>query len=592
MKTLLDFLVFDEDIEWRSFCDEKDELLALIEQKADFSVKNKDGETILHYIARIGRNEDESKDDLLRILKYSLECGCKFSDQDNNGLTAIHHEGYEWQCLLYNHAIEAGNVDVFNIQDNNGNTPLHVYCMTCHSNEWVRAVKHGADPYVKNKKGLMPHELIATANNPASAKKQFMKTVEKVLSQQPNPKTQADDGYLIKPAWETPVKASDKLNIIGTQLFDTDDDSGYSSFFGVNDKFAILNTYDFRMIVDLQKGAVKNRSKRYSGNLNEKNCSHNGVWYSVEDNGSNEYIIAIDPEKGIDPTSGTSLWQTNIGSIEMYIRTDLHVDGNLLALNTSSALIVLDINTGKVLWLGKPKGRTEKTMPIIYNDLIYTQLLVRKKPILYAFDAQTGTPVDKKHIELAHPMFESGWRKNPRRELVYNNRLYYLTQNEKYEVYFVVVDLATGEELFSQSLQFGSPYDRPFRFDHSGYSMDVDGDRVHIFINTSLWAGTFNIDTCELIVDAPYDFYRKYHYDIVKITRDELYVKYSGEDYASFEIYSRANQTLLQQVKLPERPKLGWNGVETVICNSGIIYTYRRLFAKGKKDIGELCMIG
>ena len=81
MKTLYDFILFDDDFKWRSFYQEKDELFALIEQKTDFSIKNEDGQSILHYIAQIGNDSsEETKNDMLKIIKYALECGCKFPE--------------------------------------------------------------------------------------------------------------------------------------------------------------------------------------------------------------------------------------------------------------------------------------------------------------------------------------------------------------------------------------------------------------------------------------------------------------------------------------------------------------------------------
>jgi ankyrin repeat protein len=110
------------------------------------NIKDKDGNTPLHYAAREGR---------LKVVELLLEHGADPNIQDKDGWTPLHYAAWKRRLKVVELLLEHGADP--NIQDKDGETPLHLAAWDGHLDVVKFLLEHGANPNIQeNKYGKTP----------------------------------------------------------------------------------------------------------------------------------------------------------------------------------------------------------------------------------------------------------------------------------------------------------------------------------------------------------------------------------------------------------------------------------------------------
>ena len=121
------------------------EIKSLLNQGANVNVREKDGQTPLHYAAYLNN---------INIAKLLIDSGADVNVQDEDGWAplrwAVRAENFDLVKLL----IENG-ADV-NVQDKDGCAPLHSAAFWDSVDIIKLLIENGVDPFIKNKDGKIP----------------------------------------------------------------------------------------------------------------------------------------------------------------------------------------------------------------------------------------------------------------------------------------------------------------------------------------------------------------------------------------------------------------------------------------------------
>jgi len=124
-------------------------IIELLIKKVDINIKDKNNETILHYICVL-------KDiNLLPLIYMALKAGAKINERNKNGISPIILIIRSNNILVLKFLIRQ-KIDIINIniKDNSGNIPLHEACMI--SKEMVEILINKSDINIQNKYGDSP----------------------------------------------------------------------------------------------------------------------------------------------------------------------------------------------------------------------------------------------------------------------------------------------------------------------------------------------------------------------------------------------------------------------------------------------------
>ena len=128
----------------------------LIKDGVDFNFRERDGGTALMCAIR------EKDNGIVRLV---LEAGVSVNDIDDQGWTALHFAAQEGVVEIAKDLIQRGAI--VDAIDRIGRTPLFVAVMNSKGfGEMIRTlISHGANPNLRNGKGISPAKLAETISN-------------------------------------------------------------------------------------------------------------------------------------------------------------------------------------------------------------------------------------------------------------------------------------------------------------------------------------------------------------------------------------------------------------------------------------------
>jgi ankyrin repeat protein len=106
----------------------------------------------------------------LTIAKILVEAGADMKARDENGWTVLHYPACWGDVKLVQFLLDNGALELLDVTDNNGDTPLHRAATNNHLPVAQMLVERGARVNAKNEEGKTPYQLARDEDNPEVAK--------------------------------------------------------------------------------------------------------------------------------------------------------------------------------------------------------------------------------------------------------------------------------------------------------------------------------------------------------------------------------------------------------------------------------------
>jgi|GEM_PF-6158326 FOG: WD40-like repeat len=374
-------------------------------------------------------------------------------------------------------------------------------------------------------------------------------------------------------AWE--IVERDNWKILGTM---TIADEGFESyFFELDAESALFITHYKWHCINLTNGTIRWTMDRIPFHKPGAYLLADGVLYIDEKiTPDTNDIVAIDPVKGIDKTTGKFLWNYTYAKENtdgaVVLRSEFGYDENTLVFTIStSMLIALNRKTGKLLWKKKLDITSQGITPFIWNERVYIQGLSGEyRTLLLALDVKTGQVDDNQSIEIEELMLSFLSPKN--QLLIHNNVLIYLSD----KMNLVFHDLISKETIFK------------YRLNDSlrNYHFFVRDNVLHV--NNAYSGATFSIDlgTFAPLPEPTYVGLKRLPRIQAHITARNLFV-YNVER-QKLIIASRHSGKIEAVIDLPTEKDLPGYHCRSILTLNEIIYIIRGF----KDNTVEITAIG
>ncbi len=136
------------------------EIAELLNDGADQNIQDAYGLTVLHRVIE----HEENEKNMLEIVDLLLAKGSDLNKQDNQGMTALHYATWHKKVAVMARLLDNG-ADPNISTTGGGLTPLHIAAITNQADAAELLLKHKANFYAKDHKGLTAYEWLAVANH-------------------------------------------------------------------------------------------------------------------------------------------------------------------------------------------------------------------------------------------------------------------------------------------------------------------------------------------------------------------------------------------------------------------------------------------
>ncbi len=345
-------------------------ILYLVSSGADINTKAKDDKTIMHHVVD---SFDLFKDDAGKAL---LHAGFNPSITDKNGQTILHYLAKKSSLSLDEGQILEAMANLKNfgleIQDNDGNTALHIAAKMNHYSITRDLLEFSANPIVKNNEGKTPEEYMLS-NGLIEENERIAYHVKELKEAILNPPA--------APKWEAidltgdEVKDVEKMEILGNYPFYVDEYEYSFENIVLGDNFVAIwhnceMGYDPETGKEIWKNDGYSHYKSYKGKLLCK--------MDYTKNNKRTYGVALLNPK--DPKVEDIIWRQKISAGQF------HTTDYAIFCHSKQTLYRLNPENGDIVW----KLKMKSFFKLLWNDLLIVSAIHDDGLGLYFLNPETA----------------------------------------------------------------------------------------------------------------------------------------------------------------------------------------------------------